>query len=225
MSYCYKIISAVVILILSLFLIHYSNLDIKFQSLFFSSNTKLWLVDRDDVLLKFIFYKLPKYLIISYGVTAILYLVKLRVEKHDVLLQKTLLFLILALIFIPVIVATLKHYSPIYCPNVVEHFGGERIYISPFNIFADGIFLSHFGKCFPAGHASGGFALISLYFVIQQRSIKITALLFSLMLGCVMGGYQIAKGAHYLSDTITTLVISYLVCITLEQIIQPLKKS
>ncbi len=219
MTYIHRFIVCLVVLLLTLSIIHYNNLDLKFQSLFFYPETKLWLVARDNMILKFFFYKLPKYIIAIYGVFMILWLIKLRYYKESIELQKKLLFLILILIFTPLTVAILKHYSPIYCPNFIEEFGGEKLYISPFDMFNGVIFFHHTGKCFPAGHASGGFALISLYFVIPSKVLKIWSLLFSLSLGWIMGIYQIAKGTHYLSDTIVTLAIAYLLCITLQQVL------
>lgn len=219
MTYIHRFIACLVVLLLTLYIIHYNNLDLKFQSLFFNPDTKLWLVARDNMILKFIFYKFPKYIIAIYGISMILWAVKLRHYKENIELQKKLLFLILVLICTPLTVALLKHYSPIYCPNFIEEFGGDKLYISPFDMFNGTIFFNNTGKCFPAGHASGGFALISLYFVMPGKASKICSLLFGLFLGWIMGLYQIAKGTHYLSDTIVTLAIAYLLCITLQQLI------
>lgn len=219
MTYIHRFITCIVTLLVTLAIIHYNNLDLKFQSLFFMPETKLWLVARDDMILKFFFYKLPKYFIASYGIIMILWVVKLRYYRENTELQKKILFLILILIWTPLTVAILKHYSPIYCPNFIEEFGGGKLYISPFDMFNGEIFFNHTGKCFPAGHASGGFALISLYFVLPSKALKIWSLFFSLSLGWIMGIYQIAKGTHYLSDTIVTLAIAYLLCITLQQVL------
>lgn len=217
MTYLNKVFGCLVTLGLILTLIHYTSIDLKFQSLFFIPETKLWLVSRDNLVLKFWFYKFPKIIIITYGVILIIWAAKLNLLKQNIELQKKLFFLILALVIVPLTVATLKHYSPIYCPNHISEFGGGHIFISPLEIFNYEIFFNNTGKCSPAGHASGGFALISLYFVMYAKSKKIYALIFSLIMGSVMGLYQIAKGTHYLSDTIITLAIAYLVCITLER--------
>jgi membrane-associated PAP2 superfamily phosphatase len=132
-------------------------------------------------------------------------------------LQRKILFLILSLILIPVTVALLKHYSPIYCPNHIQEFGGGSFYISPLDIFSLDVFLNNHGKCFPAGHASGGFALISLYFVNKRLILRRIILVLTLCLGWIMGMYQIAKGAHFLSDTLVTLAISYMICLILSE--------
>lgn len=219
MTYFHRFISCIVILLIILGIIHYSNLDLKFQSLFFDFETKSWLVSRGNLVLKFIFYKFPKYMIAIYGVSLIFWAIKLRLCKENIELQKKLLFLIIILILTPVTVAFFKHYSPIYCPNFVQEFYGDKLYISPFDMFNEGIFFNNTGKCFPAGHASGGFALISLYFVMPTKELKIRSLIFSLSLGFIMGLYQIAKGTHFLSDTLVTLGIAYILCISLQQIL------
>lgn len=219
MTYLNRVITCIIILAIALTIIDYNNIDLKFQSLFFINDTKNWFINRDDSLLKFIFYKLPKYLIVSYGVILIFWLSILSFYKQQLDLQKKLLFLILALITIPLVVAMLKHYSPIYCPNHINNFSGGHIYISPLKIFSEEIFFNNNGKCFPAGHASGGFALISLYFVMPTKRLKHYALIFSLLLGWIMGLYQIAKGAHYLSDTLVTLAIAYLISISLKSLL------
>ena len=199
--------------------IHYSDFDLKFQSLFYVSDINNWLIDRNNQTLKFFLYRLPKYIIIIYGVTLIFWGSTLALLKQDILLQKKILFLVLSLIFIPLIVATLKHYSPVHCPNFIEQFGGTFRHISPLEIFNSEIFFRYNGKCFPAGHASGGFALISLYFISPTARYKLLALLTSFTFGWIMGLYQIAKGAHYLSDTIVTLAIAYITSLTLHTII------
>jgi membrane-associated PAP2 superfamily phosphatase len=218
MTYLNRLSACLISLAFALIYIHYNDLDIKFQSLFFNFESKSWLINKDDQELKFFLYRLPKYLIVTYGVSLIIYWIKLFLNKQDRDIQKKIIFLILSLLFTPLTVSLLKHYSPINCPYHIREFYGCCLHISPLDVFKSGVFFAHAGKCFPAGHASGGFALISLYFVAPQAK-KHLALCFSLALGSIMGLYQIAKGAHYLSDTIFTLAIAYIVSISLEKII------
>lgn len=219
MNYFLKLFFSLAILLLLLIIIHYSNFDLKFQAFFYNNLTSSWFVDRDDQLIKFIFYRFPKYLLMVYGVLMIIWGIKLRIYSENTLLEKKLLFLVLSLIFVPLIIATLKHYSPIYCPNHIKEFGGWAEHISPINLFKSENFSFHTGKCFPAGHASGGFALISLSFVMPNRRSNSWALFFAIILGWIMGLYQIAKGAHYFSDTLVSMILSYLICLSLYNII------
>jgi membrane-associated PAP2 superfamily phosphatase len=219
MNYFKHVFICLISLGIILTLIHYSDFDLKFQSLFFISEINNWLVDRNDLVLKFFLYRLPKYIIIIYGISLIFWGSKLALCQQDTQTQKKILYLVLSLILIPLIAATLKHFSPIHCPNFIQEFGGTSRHISPLEIFNSEIFFHYNGKCFPAGHASGGFALISLYFIATNSRYKIASLMTSFTLGWTMGLYQIAKGAHYLSDTIVTLAIAYLVSITLHSLI------
>jgi membrane-associated PAP2 superfamily phosphatase len=219
MSYSKSLLYCLFLWAITIVFIHYNGLDIKFQSLFFDSHLKTWLVDSQDMDLKFIFYKFPKICIVIYGIALIFKLAYLFFNNQDTLLQKKLLFLILALILIPLTVAILKHYSPVVCPTRVNIFGGDREHVSPLDfLFNSTISFNGSGKCFPAGHASGGFALISLFFVMPSKRKKYLALAFSLTLGTIMGFYQIAKGVHYLSDTITTLTIAFVISLSLSRL-------
>ncbi len=200
---------------LALISLHYTGLDLKFQSLFYDFTEKHWMIKVDDLTYKMIFYKFPKICIVAYGVFILLKLIYLKIRKVDQDTQKKLLYLVLSLISVPVVVAIFKHYSPVVCPSRIVEFGGDKAYVSPLDVFAKNIVFNGLGKCFPAGHASGGFALISLYFVAKNRKNKKIALVGSLLLGTIMGMYQIAKGMHYLSDTFTTLVIAYLISFSL----------
>lgn len=219
MTYFKRLSTCLVSLAITLTFIHYSELDLKFQSLFFNFETKEWLVSSNETFVKFIFYRFPKYCIVTYGICLIFWLTKLSIYKQNIQLQKKLFFLIITLILTPLTVSIFKHYSPIICPIHIIEFGGSKTHISPLDLFKDGVFFGNDGRCFPAGHASGGFSLIALYFVMKDKSSKFYALLGSLALGCVMGLFQMAKGVHYLSDTITSLAIAYIVCITMERYI------
>ena len=204
---------------ITLILIHYSDLDLNFQHLFFDEKSKQWLIDKENQTLKYIFYRLPKYFIVAYGTILLITLITLKINNKNIFLQKKLLFLVSTLVLTPLTVAILKHYSPINCPVHIKEFGGGGLYIPPLNTFNNEIFFNNNGKCFPAGHASGGFSLISLFFIIEDKKNKYIALFSSIIIGFIMGLYQIAKGAHFLSDTIFTMSIAFLICITLKEII------
>jgi membrane-associated PAP2 superfamily phosphatase len=213
-----RLLFSITALFFALAIIHYNNIDIRFQSLFFDFDSNSWLISRDNQILKFIFYRMPKYLIITYGLSLIIYLICNK--NADLILKKKITFLIFALIITPVVVAIIKHYSPIYCPYNIKEFYGCCIYISPLDVFKHEFFTPNIGKCFPAGHASGGFALMSLYFVISKTELRKSSLILSLALGWIMGFYQIAKGAHYLSDTLFTMTVAYIVSISLLRLLK-----
>jgi membrane-associated PAP2 superfamily phosphatase len=65
-------------------------------------------------------------------------------------------------------------------------------------------------RCFPAAHASGGFALLSLYFLFKKRRNRRLALGFALTLGWLMGGYKMVVGDHFISHTLITMELAWL---------------
>ncbi len=74
------------------------------------------------------------------------------------------------------------------------------------------------GRCFPAGHASGGFALMSLcLFPVSNRNRKLL-LLVGFTLGWLMGLYQMARGEHFITHTLFTMFLSLFVISLLKKV-------
>ena len=100
-----------------------------------------------------------------------------------------ILFL-LAMAFIPLVIAGAKKATNVYCPYQVTLYGGENPYVKVLSHYPpDYDFTMHKrGHCFPAGHASGGFALMILFFCFKKKKYKIA--------GAVSGsGRRLGHGA------------------------------
>ncbi len=101
------------------------------------------------------------------------------------------------------VVSSLKQISHTSCPWDLADFGGRAAWISH---WALGVYDGGPGRCFPAGHASAGFAFIAAYFVLrgqfpwQARAWLGTAIAVGLLLGAV----QQLRGAHFMSHTLWT---------------------
>lgn len=72
-------------------------------------------------------------------------------------------------------------------------------------------FTATHGHCFPGGHASTGFALMTGFFVYRLSSKKCAYLFlfFGLTLGFIMGWGQMMRGAHFLSHNLWTAWIIF----------------
>ena len=76
-------------------------------------------------------------------------------------------------------------------------------------------------NAFPAGHASGGFGLLCLAFAWPQVRTCRLGLLAALLIGGWMGLYQMARGEHFLSHTLVTAALAWLVAAALARAMRP----
>ena len=100
-------------------------------------------------------------------------------------------------------VAIIKGISQTSCPWDLQVFGGLAPYVSHWDFWQrDG----GGGHCFPAGHASTGFAFMAAYFGLKQNKAPaaLTWLLGALLLGFALGISQQMRGAHFMSHTLWT---------------------
>lgn len=105
------------------------------------------------------------------------------------------------------LVNTLKAISGIPCPWSVARYGGSEAFRDIWSGF------SFERGCFPAGHASGGYAWVALYFFarVYFPRMRYRGLAVGLGLGLVFGVGQQFRGAHFLSHDIWTLTICWYV--------------
>ncbi|MBG6073903.1 MULTISPECIES: phosphatase PAP2 family protein [unclassified Polaromonas] len=100
-------------------------------------------------------------------------------------------------------VSTIKLYSHTSCPWDLQQFGGVAAHVSH---WAWGIRDGGTGGCFPAGHASAGFAFVGGFFAFRHV-LPGTArrwLAGAMLVGLVFGLAQQIRGAHYMSHTLWT---------------------
>lgn len=101
------------------------------------------------------------------------------------------------------VISILKNLSNTSCPWDLAEFGGVAQYVSH---WALGMTDGAGGRCFPAGHASAGFAFFGGYFALRREHGKAARiwLVAALVAGFVLGGVQQARGAHFMSHTLWT---------------------
>jgi len=194
-------------------------LDIIVQDWFFDFNSGRWLVDKHAPVPRFFFYNFPKGILIAFGVYLLLNLLGPTVlGGYCLLSRKKALFLLLCLGIVPALMALGKNTTGVYCPSQIIRYGGDHIYAHVLEAIQSAIVSTRKGCCFPAGHASGGFALMSLYFWADSRAKQRLGLMTGLVLGWTMGLYQMFKGAHYLSHTLFTMAAAWLIIIILARL-------
>lgn len=99
------------------------------------------------------------------------------------------------------LVSVLKHGSALHCPWDLAEFGGYAPFHGLFDSLPAGVGA---GRCFPGGHASGGFALMAFYFGLRDTHALAARLCLAagLTAGMAMGWSQMMRGAHFLSHNL-----------------------
>lgn len=132
-------------------------------------------------------------------------------------LRRPLLYLLTATALSTLLVAGLKSWSNVDCPWDLIRYGGARPYIGLFELRPAGLAR---GLCFPAGHASGGYAWLALYFFLAavRPRWRWAGLIVGLGLGLLFGVAQQLRGAHFLSHDLAALAICWLCAVVLHRV-------
>jgi len=128
-------------------------------------------------------------------------------------------YLLTCMAVLPGIVAGMKRFSTVPCPWSLARYGGDLAYQHSLQYAWS---WNGGGNCFPAGHASGAYVLLALYFAAIGR-VRRPAwfLLPGLIVGGVFGFAQQARGAHFLSHDLWTLSICWFGVLILFLVMRP----
>lgn len=120
--------------------------------------------------------------------------------------RRPLGYLFLAVAASTLSVSLLKQTISMDCPWDLARYGGDRDFIGLFATRPSGYPDT---ACFPAGHASAGYAWIALYFFFTSVAPRWrrAGLAVGLGLGLAFGIAQQLRGAHFLSHDLWTLMI------------------
>jgi membrane-associated PAP2 superfamily phosphatase len=143
---------------------------------------------------------------------AILWLSTLRgVASHW---RRPAAYFVLAVVLTVGITGALKTITNVDCPWDLTVFGGRFPYVPLFGDRPDEL---RAGRCFPAAHASSGFALMALYFVFRDRDRKLAywGLGAGVLVGLVFGFAQQSRGAHFLSHDLWSAMLAWFIPLTL----------
>ncbi len=161
-----------------------------------------WLLDKSDRSLTFFLHDLPVHIYTATGVAALLVTLggfrRPELRKYRELGILTLI----ALVTVPGIVALLKIATGHFCPGQLPVYGGP--------VGMAGVYQPK-ARCFPAGFPAGGFGLVVLYFGALPLLWRRIALFGGLGLGVISSIIQIARGEHYLSHCLATLLTALFV--------------
>lgn len=112
-----------------------------------------------------------------------------------------------AMAFGPAVVYLLKHTTGHHCPWDLKVYGGfaevtTEWFVAPVDA----------GRCFPSGHASAGYSLISLAFLgtaISRPRLAYSGFIAAVVVGAVFGAVRVAQGAHFVSHNLWAAAIDW----------------
>jgi len=164
----FQIVITPLLLFSVILLFELTDLDILVQNFFFNFETSQWLINKDESILRLFLYDGLKKVLIAFALVIAIFLIFFREKKLIIKYKKGLLIVLLSSIIVPLTVGTLKAVSNTPCPKNIEHFGGNYPNIKVFERYPSDFVQKKKIKCWPAGHASGGFALLSLFFLFKK---------------------------------------------------------
>ncbi|GBC55485.1 PAP2 superfamily protein [Stutzerimonas stutzeri] len=193
-----------------LLIIDPSHLDFAISSWFYStpdgfSGKHSWLLEN-------LLHDRAKQAVIALGLLAIGGFVLSLLPTRLAVWRRQLGYLVLALGVSTAIVSPLKTLTGVHCPWSLSEFGGRETFTP---LLAERAPTLKPGRCWPGGHASAGFSLLALFFVLRDRRPRLAryALGLALGLGTVMSLGRVMQGAHFLSHNLWTLLFDWTICL------------
>ena len=209
-----QLVVAVLLLIGMLLALENTGWDMAIQKRFFVNDH--WLVDYAQPVLHFIFYDAAKKSLVLYAILILLGLVLSFVfPKLRRFRTRNNVFILICLLMVPAIVGLGKKQTNVHCPYQLQEFGGVAPYVTLFEASKT----EARGRCFPAGHASGGFALLLFVMIASTRRRQFVALGGAMAMGWAMGGYQMLNGRHFLSHTLATMLIAWIIVLIVHMLL------
>ena len=189
-------------------------IDLRVQDLFFDFTTGRWLVDGQQPLGRLLWYNGPKAVIILVALALLVLALGPRTWRDRARFgRRELSVAVLTLVSVPFLAGLGKATTNTFCPSEVRRYGGDVPYVKLLSSYPAEDRPPRRGRGFPAGHASGGFALVALAWLRPGRRWRVAGIGLALGVGWWMGTYQMLKGAHYLSHTLATMLLAWIVAL------------
>ena len=195
-------------------------LDFQVQAWFWDGRD--WLIPKDAGWFHAVAYTGPKVLLYLFGVGLLAAIVRPGLAPAW-LGRRRAVYLFLSMTVTVLLCTQLREVTGMATPRQLAMYGAEPGV--PHRLLFDALPAGYPSDAFPAGHASGGFALLALAFAWEGAVPRRRGLVLGLIYGGAMGLYQIARGEHFLSHTLATAAIAWLVAASLARWVRPTSLS
>ena len=173
---------------------------------------------RDNALMENLMHSGLKLVVIAIGIAVLgAFLLSYVVPQMP---RRRLLWLFAGMAGATLLVSTVKHNSALHCPWDLAEYGGYAPFHGLFDRLPGNVAP---GRCFPSGHASGGFSLLAFYFALRDTDARMSrlSLVGALALGTVMGWSQMMRGAHFLSHVVWSAWMEWTFLAVLYRVVPP----
>lgn len=199
-------------------LLEHTSVDLWLADRWFALEGGTW-AWRDHWLAYDVIHHHGKQLVIAFGLVVLAMIVFGFFHTRFRKWRLPLIYLLTGMALPAAAIARFKRLSPVPCPWDLARYGGESEYVRTFeHTFG----FTDVGHCFPSGHASGGFALLALYFATYLYARRPALLLLpGLLVGSVFALGQQARGAHFLSHDLWSLSLCWFAALGLFLLFRP----
>ncbi len=184
--------------------------DVAISNLFYEPGVGF--IGRHSFFLEDILHDRAKQAVIVIGVLAIVgFLISLLPTRFRQY-RRSLGYLVLAMALCTSLVTPLKRLTNVQCPWSLQQYGGDQVHTPLLSARPPS---DKPGRCWPGGHASSGFSLLALFFMLRDRRPRAAraALIVALSLGTIFSIGRTMQGAHFMSHNLWTLLFDW--CISL----------
>lgn len=210
------LIISLLVLLVTFLAFERSSVDLHLQDQFYRPETKTWCVNAYAPVPRLVFYLLPKALIWTIGLVVLAAAVapqrfRSRIPLIGHLPRRQLIATVTVIAMCPLTVSVGKMLTNVHTPAELTRYGGTAHYLKVIEPVPPEARHLKRGLGFPAGHASGGFSLIGLSLLAERRRIQRWLIASSITLGWIMGIYQMLKGVHFLSHTVISMLLCWVI--------------
>lgn len=208
--------AAALIAVIALF--YFSDLDLAISAKLYDPLTHSWPIRIDEPIKRLLLYDGFKRAFICGCSCALIACAILYKSAFVQARKKRLIVFFFSVAFVPSLVGALKNLTEVPCPCEIVNFG--RIYpdIKAFDAYSADFTPPNKAKCWPAGHASMGFSLMSLYFVCRSTRTRKISLATAIAIGWITDGYKMLLGDHFFSHTLVTMILAWLVILLIAKL-------
>lgn len=205
------IVTTSIFLIISIIYFGISDIDVKIQDFFYNFGNHSWVLSRELEPWHTIFYSGAKKFLIFMAVIMLFVLIIFWKKEFLQDYKKGLVIVVISAISVPLSVGYLKKVTNMPCPKNEIHYGGNMPKTAVWQRYKEPYSKMEHIACWPAGHASGGFTLLSLFFLFKSRRNRNIAIIVALSVGWIMGLYKMLIGDHFFSHTVITMILAWLI--------------